>query len=96
MAGEDDARGRADALFAYDPDELYEDAPCGYVATLPDGTIVRANRTFLGWMGYAPDELRGSLFQKRRVLMADWTAFATGRKGPRLSVVQPEAEEPRA
>ena len=37
--------------------ELYEDAPCGYLSLLPDGTILRANRTFLRWTGYTPDEL---------------------------------------
>jgi len=25
------------------PEELYESAPCGYLSTLPDGTIIRAN-----------------------------------------------------
>src|ERR671916_3398340 len=39
-------------------EELYEDAPCGYLSLLPDGTIVRANRTFLKWTGYASDKLR--------------------------------------
>jgi PAS domain S-box-containing protein len=38
--------------------ELYEDAPCGYLSLLPDGTIIRANRTFLKWTGYGPDRLR--------------------------------------
>lgn len=37
--------------------ELYEDAPCGYLSLLPDGTIVRANRTLLRWTGYTPDQL---------------------------------------
>jgi PAS domain S-box-containing protein len=68
MAGSEDGRKLAEALLAYSTDELYEDAPCGYVASLPDGTIVRANRTFLNWMGYAADELQGSLFQKHLTL----------------------------
>jgi serine/threonine-protein kinase RsbW len=38
-------------------EELYEHAPCGYLSTRPDGTIVRANRTFLEWTGYAHDDL---------------------------------------
>lgn len=38
-------------------EELYEESPCGYVSTLPDGVIVRANRTFLSWIGYSADEL---------------------------------------
>ena len=37
--------------------ELYEEAPCGYIFTLPDGTIVRVNQTFLAWTGYTRDEL---------------------------------------
>jgi PAS domain S-box-containing protein len=37
--------------------ELYEDAPCGYLSLLPDGTILRGNRTFLKWTGYTREEL---------------------------------------
>ena len=37
--------------------ELYEQAPCGYIFTLPDGTLVRINETFLAWTGYTRDEL---------------------------------------
>jgi serine/threonine-protein kinase RsbW len=32
-------------------EELYEDAPCGYMSSLMDGTIVKVNRTFLRWTG---------------------------------------------
>ncbi|HYI19493.1 MAG TPA: SpoIIE family protein phosphatase [Solirubrobacteraceae bacterium] len=39
--------------------ELYEEAPCGYLSTTPDGTIVRANATFLRWTGYTSEELLG-------------------------------------
>lgn len=45
-----------------DPDDLYEHAPCGYLTTLPDGTIVKVNQTFLSWTGYA----RGELIGRRR------------------------------
>ncbi|HLL00027.1 MAG TPA: ATP-binding protein [Myxococcaceae bacterium] len=46
-------------------EELYENAPCGYITTLPNGTIVRANRTFLEWMGYQREELlNGKRFQE--------------------------------
>jgi PAS domain S-box-containing protein len=37
--------------------ELYENAPCGYIFTLLDGTIVRVNQTFLNWTGYSREEL---------------------------------------
>ena len=40
-----------------DPEQIYEDAPCGYVSTRPDGVIVRANRTFLALTGFHADEL---------------------------------------
>jgi PAS domain S-box-containing protein len=40
-------------------EELYEDAPCGYLTTRADGLIVRANRTFLDWLGYERDALVG-------------------------------------
>jgi serine/threonine-protein kinase RsbW len=45
-----------------DPGDLYEHAPCGYLTTLPDGTIVKVNQTFLTWTGYA----RGELIGRRR------------------------------
>jgi serine/threonine-protein kinase RsbW len=42
-----------------DPGDLYDHAPCGYLTTLPDGTIVRVNETFLIWTGYARSDLIG-------------------------------------
>jgi PAS domain S-box-containing protein len=39
--------------------ELFEAAPCGYLFTLPDGTISRVNQTFLQWTGYASVDLVG-------------------------------------
>jgi serine/threonine-protein kinase RsbW len=42
-----------------DPEELYDRAPCGYLSTLPDGTIVKVNGTFLAWTGYARTDLVG-------------------------------------
>jgi serine/threonine-protein kinase RsbW len=41
-------------------EELYEHAPCGYLSTLPDGTICRVNRTFLAWTGHTREELVGA------------------------------------
>ncbi|MDH6228293.1 SpoIIE family protein phosphatase [Streptomyces sp. MJP52] len=34
-----------------DAEELYDSAPCGYLSTLMDGTIVRINATLLRWLG---------------------------------------------
>jgi PAS domain S-box-containing protein len=39
--------------------DLYENAPCGYLSTDPDGTIRRVNRTFLDWTGYRAADLVG-------------------------------------
>jgi serine/threonine-protein kinase RsbW len=38
-------------------DELYDEAPCGYLSTLPDGRIVKVNQTFLDWTGFSRGEL---------------------------------------
>ncbi|MET7402746.1 PAS domain-containing protein, partial [Dactylosporangium sp. NPDC005572] len=45
-------------------EELYENAPCGYLSLLPDGTVVRANRTFLDWTGQRREELTGRRIQE--------------------------------
>ena len=47
------------ALSDDDPAELYEDAPCAYLSTSPDGTIVKVNRTFLAWTGHQRDDIVG-------------------------------------
>jgi PAS domain S-box-containing protein len=40
-------------------EELYENAPCGYLSAAPDGRIVRVNATFLRWTGYLREDLVG-------------------------------------
>jgi sigma-B regulation protein RsbU (phosphoserine phosphatase) len=40
-------------------DDLYENAPCGNLSSMADGTIVKVNATLLGWLGYARDDLSG-------------------------------------
>lgn len=53
-----------EALLEESVEELYEHAPCGYLSTLPDGTIVRANQTLLDWSGYPRERLlAGTKFQ---------------------------------
>jgi sigma-B regulation protein RsbU (phosphoserine phosphatase) len=47
------------ALRDDDPETLYDVAPCGYLSTTPDGTIVKVNQTFLTWTGFTRDELVG-------------------------------------
>ncbi len=47
------------ALLDDDPEELYERAPCGYLTTTPDGTVVKANATFCALTGYTREQLVG-------------------------------------
>ena len=47
------------ALFDESAEDLYENAPCGYLSTAPDGTIVRVNGTFLRWTGHTREGLVG-------------------------------------
>ena len=47
------------ALLDDDPEQLYERAPCGYLTTIPDGTVVKANATFSALAGYPRSELVG-------------------------------------
>src|SRR5687768_15026398 len=42
--------------------ELFEDAPCGYLETTPDGVITRVNRTFERWTGHTREALLGTNF----------------------------------
>jgi sigma-B regulation protein RsbU (phosphoserine phosphatase) len=42
-----------------DFEDLYENAPCGYLSVRPDGRIDRANRTLAEWMGYPVGDLPG-------------------------------------
>jgi signal transduction histidine kinase/CheY-like chemotaxis protein len=49
-------------LIAESAEDLYEHAPCGYLSTLPDGTIVKINKTLLNWLGFSAEEL---LYQRK-------------------------------
>jgi sigma-B regulation protein RsbU (phosphoserine phosphatase) len=51
------------AILAEDADvaDLYEDAPCGHLSTLPDGTVVKVNATLLSWLGRRRDDVLGRL-----------------------------------
>lgn len=47
-----------------DFEELYQQAPCGYLMTGDDGTIVGVNDTFLRWTGHRRADLLGTRLQK--------------------------------
>ncbi len=38
-------------------EELYENAPCGYISFVKDGTVVKVNKTLLSWLGYEQEEV---------------------------------------
>jgi len=42
-----------------DLEDLYENAPCGYLSLQPDGRIVKVNRTLSAWIGIPADQLLG-------------------------------------
>lgn len=46
-----------------DLEDLFENAPCGYISAQPDGRILRVNHTFLDWTGYAREDLLQHRFQ---------------------------------
>ncbi|MCI0384309.1 PP2C family protein-serine/threonine phosphatase [Streptomyces sp. CNQ085] len=50
---------RADPDPEDDPEDLYENAPCGQLSALPGGRIVKVNATLLEWLGYRREELVG-------------------------------------
>jgi sigma-B regulation protein RsbU (phosphoserine phosphatase) len=49
------------ALLEDSVEELYENAPCGYLSTLLDGTIAKINATLLGWLGLETDAVVGRM-----------------------------------
>jgi PAS domain S-box-containing protein len=51
-----------DELIRDSPEELFENAPCGYLTTELDGTIVQVNRTLQTLTGYDRDALVGRRF----------------------------------
>ena len=50
----------ADAGYLDEPaEDLFEDAPCGYLTTRLDGTILKVNRTLETWIGFGRADLLG-------------------------------------
>ena len=64
MASDSSGHDRVDeALLEESAEDLYEHAPCGYLSTLPDGTIAKVNQTLLDWTGYSRSVLLQTRFQ---------------------------------
>jgi sigma-B regulation protein RsbU (phosphoserine phosphatase) len=57
-----------------DLEDLYENAPCGYLSMQPDGFIFKSNATLAAWMGYPAGAIVGMRFQD---LLTVGTAFFT-------------------
>ena len=47
------------ASIVEDLEDLYENAPCGYLSLDPGGRIFKVNKTLCSWVDYAPEHLIG-------------------------------------
>ena len=45
-----------------DFEDMFENAPCGYVTLLPNGRVERVNKTLLGWTGHTAEQMPGKRF----------------------------------
>lgn len=45
-----------------DFEDMFENAPCGYLTLLTSGRIQRVNKTLLGWTGHTADQMIGKRF----------------------------------
>ena len=61
LARRREAERRALAAAA-EAEDLFDHAPCGYHSVDAEGRIVRMNRTWLDWLGYAREEVVGRRF----------------------------------
>ncbi|SDF47413.1 sigma-B regulation protein RsbU (phosphoserine phosphatase) [Lentzea fradiae] len=59
MSGSGGIEPELSALLEDSVEDLYDNAPCGYVSTLLDGTIVKINATLLRWLGLERDAVVG-------------------------------------
>ncbi|QNA77169.1 SpoIIE family protein phosphatase [Streptomyces sp. So13.3] len=55
----DAERAQFSALLEDSAEDLYDNAPCGYLSTLLDGRIAKVNTTLLDWLGHTRAELVG-------------------------------------
>ncbi|MBY5370340.1 PAS domain-containing sensor histidine kinase [Rhizobium leguminosarum] len=47
------------SMLTEDLEDLYENAPCGYLSLQPDGRIVKVNKTLSTWVGIPAEQLLG-------------------------------------
>jgi sigma-B regulation protein RsbU (phosphoserine phosphatase) len=73
-----------EALLDDDPVELYERAPCAYLSTRPDGTVVKVNATFLTWTGFERAAVLGRRLSE--LLPAGGRIYYETHVGPMLAM----------
>jgi PAS domain S-box-containing protein len=78
----DGGRDRLLRLLEEDPADLYENAPCGYLSTLPDGRIVKVNQTLCSWLGLDADQVLHT--RLRDLLSVGGQVFHDTHLGPLL------------
>ncbi|MGJ8569933.1 MAG: ATP-binding protein [Hoeflea sp.] len=54
-----DFEGKARRTVEEDLEDLYENAPCGYISIGSDGRVVKSNLTLSAWIGFPREELLG-------------------------------------
>ena len=59
MSGSASTAGTLPVEHREDLEDLYENAPCGYLSLQPDGRIVKVNATFATWLGFTREQLAG-------------------------------------
>lgn len=62
--------------FAYEVEDIYQNAPCGYHSIDADGMLRRINNTALEWLGYKRDEVVGRLHLQDLLSEASREIFA--------------------
>ena len=65
------------ALLEDSVEDLYEHAPCGYLSTLPNGTIIKVNETLLAWTGHRREDLIGQLRLQELLSAGDRMLYET-------------------
>jgi phosphoserine phosphatase RsbU/P len=43
-------------------EDMFENAPCGYITLLPSGRVERVNKTLLSWIGHTAEQVAGKPF----------------------------------
>ena len=43
-------------------EDMFENAPCGYITLLPNGRVERVNKTLLSWIGHTAEQVAGKPF----------------------------------